>query len=174
MLIRTIEANNLNLFDKGKQPAQARTDIQMQNTESIPGNVAVTNNTPASSSMRVPERVQRVMENNRIQYIIVRDGETKEAIEQEFQLLKWELVKYNELSAEFVPVQGQILYLQPKRDRAEPGKEYYVAGNGDTMYSISQKFGVKIKKLYEYNRMGDGSEPVAGDKIYLRDLKPAM
>jgi hypothetical protein len=174
MLIRTIEANNLNLYDNGKQPALARTDTQKQNIEAIPEDATVTNRTPVSSYMRVPERVQRVMENNRIQYIIVRDGETKESIEQEFQLLKWELSKYNEISAEFVPVQGQILYLQPKRDKAEPGKEYYIAVNGDTMYSVSQKFGVKIKKLYEYNRMGDGSEPVAGDKIYLRDMKPVM
>ena len=64
------------------------------------------------------------MENNRIQYIIVKDGDTREKLENEFQLLKWELPKYNELKNDFIPVPGQILYLQPKRDKAEPGKEY--------------------------------------------------
>ena len=38
-------------------------------------------------------RVPRVMENNRIQYIIVKDGDTREKLENEFQLLKWELAK---------------------------------------------------------------------------------
>ena len=62
---------------------------------------------------------------------------------------------------------GQILYLQPKRDKAEPGKETHIVAEGDTMYSISQKYGVKLKKLYEYNRMSEGERPVAGQNIWL-------
>ena len=79
------------------------------------------------------------MENNRIQYIIVKDGDTREKLENEFQLLKWELAKYNELHNDFVPVPGQILYLQPKRDKAEPGKEYYNAVAGRyNVYDITK------------------------------------
>ena len=118
--------------------------------------------------------VPRIMENNRIQYIIVKDGDTKEKIENEFQLLKWELPKYNELENDFSLVPGQILYLQPKRDKAEPGKEYYNAAEGDTMYSISQQFGIKLKKLYEMNRMEEGTEPEAGRKIWFRNIKPVQ
>jgi hypothetical protein len=40
------------------------------------------------------------------------------------------------------------------------------------MYSISQKYGIKIRKLYEYNRMSAGEEPAKGDKIWLRMEKP--
>ena len=61
------------------------------------------------------------------------------------------------LNADFMPVPGQILYLQPKRDKAEPGKDYYTTVEGDTMYLISQKFGIKLKSLYEMNRMEAGS-----------------
>ena len=113
------------------------------------------------------------MENNRIQYIIVKDGDTREKLENEFQLLKWELPKYNELRNDFTIIPGQILYLQPKRDRAEPGKEYYNTLEGDTMYLISQRYGIKLKKLYEMNRMVDGAEPEPGKKIWLRSTKPA-
>jgi LysM repeat protein len=112
------------------------------------------------------------LENNRIQYIIVKDGETLSMIENEFQLLKWELAKYNELNSSFKPFAGQMLYLQPKRDKAEPGKENHIVREGDTMYLISQIYGVKLKKLYEYNRMNEGAEPVFGDKIWLRGMKP--
>ena len=78
-----------------------------------------------TGNVAMPARVPRVMENNRIQYIIVKDGDTREKLEKEFQLLKWELPKYNELSSDFQLVPGQILYLQPKRDKAEPGKEFH-------------------------------------------------
>jgi hypothetical protein len=40
------------------------------------------------------------------------------------------------------------------------------------MYLISQKFGIKMKKLYELNRMDEGTEPEAGTKIWLRTIKP--
>lgn len=117
-------------------------------------------------------KVPRIKENNRIQYIIVRDGETLEKIENEFGLLKWELTRYNELETGFRPQPGQILYLQPKRDKAEAGKEYYTASKGDTYYLISQKFGIKLKSLLEMNRVQEGTAPKPGEKIWLRNIKP--
>jgi hypothetical protein len=119
-------------------------------------------------------RVPRIAENNRVQFIIVKDGESKEKIENEFQLLRWELAKYNEMNNDFIPVPGQILYLQPKRDKAEAGNDFYTAVNGDTMYKIAQKFAIKLKSLYEMNRMADGAECEPGSKLWLRRVKPVQ
>jgi LysM repeat protein len=116
----------------------------------------------------------KIMENNRIQYMIVKDGDTRESIENEFNLLKWELEKYNDLSPDFIPVPGQVLYLQPKRNKAEAGTYFYFAKQGDTMYSISQKFGIKLKRLFEMNRMNAGEEPAVNQKIWLRTFKPVI
>ena len=175
MLIRKIEELNLYNFDRNyiaaKMPQQQPATV----------NVAVAQPEPENNRVVIPEindnftvtaRVNRVMENNRIQYIIVKDGETREKIENEFQVLKWELPRYNELDSDFSPVAGQILYLQPKREKAEPGKELHTVAEGDTMYSISQKYGIKLKSLYEMNRMAEGEELTAGQKIWLRNLKP--
>jgi hypothetical protein len=175
MLIRKIEENNLYYFDKANQlPPQAEVVPQPEKTaDTATPQLNMGYPQPVTlENENVPAHVSRIMENNRIQYIIVRDGETPGMIENEFQLLKWELAKYNELNASFIPVAGQMLYLQPKRDRAEPGKEIHVARNGDSMYLISQIYGIKLKKLYEYNRINEGAEPVPGDKIWLRGMKP--
>ena len=175
MLIRKIEQNNLHYFDQVKMAGvlpKAET-VQIDRDTSQPANDKpdiIINS--YNGSIVVPVHTQRVMENNRIQYIIVNDGETLEKIGEEFQLLRWELTRYNELSSDFKPVAGQILYLQPKRDKAEPGKETHTIAAGDTMYSISQKYGIKIKKLYEYNKLSPGEEPAPGDKIWLRTEKP--
>ena len=175
MLIRTVEENNLWYFDRGYVAAI----LPPQTNDSIKG--PLTNHSADSTkktvksqsvNMAVLALAPRVMENNRIQYIIVKDGDTREKLENEFQLLKWELSKYNELKNDFNLVPGQILYLQPKRDKSEPGKEFYTAEAGDTMYLISQKYGIKLKRLYEMNRMEDGTEPEAGRKIWLRSIKP--
>jgi LysM repeat protein len=117
-------------------------------------------------------RAPRIMENNRIQYIIVKDGDTKKKLESEFQLLNWELARYNELDENFTPVPGQMLYLEPKRDKAETGIEYHTTEEGEKMYQISQKYGIKLKRLLEMNRMEEGSDPVKGQKIWLQTVKP--
>jgi LysM repeat protein len=175
MLIRTIEDNSLWYFDRGYVapilPPQTNDSIKRPLTSHAADSTKKTVKSP-TVNMTVLARAPRVMENNRIQYIIVKDGDTKEKLENEFQLLKWELSKYNELKNDFTLTAGQILYLQPKRDRSEPGKEYYTAVTGDTMYLISQRFGIKLKKIYEMNRMAEGIEPEAGKKIWLRNIKP--
>jgi LysM repeat protein len=176
MLIGKIEENNLYNFDRGY------TAARQQPQQPVPVNVTVSQPDAETRLKGPPEindnfivtaRVQRVMENNRIQYIIVRDGETREKIENEFQLLKWELSRYNELDSDFEPVTGQLLYLQPKREKAEPGKEHHTVAEGDTMYSISQKYGIKLKSLYEINRIAEGEAGIVeGQKIWLRSMKP--
>jgi LysM repeat protein len=181
MLIRTIEENNLWSYDKGYYvesltPHSTDTVKESVNTiRSAPAPIYNSTISPRASfrNNAVSARVPRVMENNRIQYIIVRDGDTREKLEEEFQLLKWELPRYNEIKSDFILTPGQILYLQPKRDKAEPGKDFYDALAGDTMYRISQQFGIKLKKLYEMNRMAEGDEPEAGRKIWLRSTKPS-
>ncbi len=167
MLIRKIEEQNLMIYDKGftgevktvkmieNNPAVA------QNASTIPGNGEV-----------VVIRPSRIMENNRIEYVIVKEGDTRESLEREFKLLRWELPRYNDLVADFEVIPGQTLYLQPKRDRAEAGKENYTTREGDSMLIIAQKYGIKLRSLYEMNRMDPGSEPAPGTKLWLRSMKP--
>ncbi len=175
MLIRKIEESSLFIYDRGYSEA-SKEERQLPQADREKGNIFIGDKLledPSSDDNKTAvSGVQRIMENNRIKYIIVQDGETREMIEKEFQLLKWELSRYNELGSDFTPATGQILYLQPKRDRAEPGKETHTVSEGDTMYSISQQYGIKLKKLYELNRITEGEEPVTGVKIWLRNIRP--
>jgi len=175
MLIRTVEENGLSYFDHGFNMSTltvVKSDSIRKTTVTHSSDSTKKSSSISNGNLSVLARVPRIMENNRIQYIIVKDGDTREKLENEFQLLRWELAKYNELHNDFIPVPGQILYLQPKRDKAEAGKEYYNTTEGDTMYLVSQKYGIKLKKLYEMNRMEEGSEPGAGKKLWLRSIRP--
>jgi flagellum-specific peptidoglycan hydrolase FlgJ/LysM repeat protein len=183
LLIRKIEENKLYELDKGCKTAYIKPQPQTSVKETPAAAPAKTTGTTSNQAPRTQEgtitfgdvmaRAPRIMENNRIQYIIVKDGETRKKLENEFQLLNWELPRYNELNDDFTPVAGQMLYLEPKRDKAETGIEYHTAAEGETMYMISQKYGIKLKKLLEMNRMAEGSDPVAGQKIWLQATKPA-
>lgn len=178
MLIRKIDEYELwryDLIQKSSGKVSSKSEYAEKKTTVVTqegvGDTILNQN---SDNFVVPGRVSRIKENNRIQYMVVIEGDTRESIEKDFNLLKWELPKYNELDNAFALFPGQILYFQPKRDKADPGREVHTVVKGDTMYSISQKYGIKLKKLYEMNRMDEGLQPVEGDKIWLRSMKPVI
>jgi len=109
---------------------------------------------------------------NRIDFIKVKEGDTFKSLNEELDLLPWELKKYNELDDSATLKPGQILYLQPKRKKAARGYDVHVVQEGDTMYSISQYYGIKLDELYDKNLMKEGEQPEPGQKIWLRKDKP--
>ncbi len=110
----------------------------------------------------------RIKELNNVEYIIVEEGETFESIAEEFNLLAWEINRYNDIEPGSSATPGQIIYLQPKRTRAAAGSLIHVAQVGDTMRSISQKHAVKLTSLYKMNLMDEGAECVPGQKVRIR------
>jgi len=171
MLIKIIEENELHKLDDRKYEHLSGQEVKEEKSPRKEENTPVTEESPESvmsDEFVIPNMKRRVYQNNRIEYIIVKPGDTFESLTKEMGLLPRELYKYNELDkfSELHP--GQILYLQPKRKQAVPGKEIHIAKEGDTMYSISQKYGIKLKSLYEMNGMKEGEEPAPGQKIKLR------
>ena len=175
MLIRKIEEYNLYNFDRGittvkteisakDKVTENQSDRNASTSEKLVGNV--------DNTSQVMAGVSRVKEKNRIQYIVVRESDTRESLEKELQLLRWELARYNELESDFIIVPGQILYLQPKREKADVGNEIHTVSEGESMYTISQIYGIKLKSLLVLNRMTETEKPVAGQKIWLRTMKP--
>lgn len=178
LLIRKIEENKLYDFDRGYTSSINKPQEKIPVKETIVPPKTANDETSRVQGETITfgdvmARAPRILENNRIQYIIVKDGDTREKLENEFQLLKWELARYNDLNDNFSPVPGQMLYLEPKREKSDAGLEFHTAVKGDTMHFISQKYGIKMKSLLEMNRMADGDEPVQDQKIWLQSIKPA-
>ncbi|MGC9343344.1 MAG: glucosaminidase domain-containing protein [Bacteroidales bacterium] len=113
-----------------------------------------------------------ILINNRIDYIIVKPGDSFESLRDELNLIKGELFRYNDLTADSSLRAGQILYLQPKRNRAEAGKDFHVLKQGESLYDVSQVYGVKLEKLYRKNHIEPGNPVQPGTRIYLRKRKP--
>lgn len=160
-LIEIIEKYNLQQFDKG---------IKIEEWKYAGKQEKPSGKDPDTMSVN-PFKAD-VMENNRIHYVIVKEGETLASLTKKHELMPWQLPKYNDLDPNAELISGQIIYLQPKRFRAEAGFKYHTVKEGETMYSISQKYGVKLKRLYRRNRMKPVEELVTGQKVYLRCRRP--
>lgn len=114
---------------------------------------------------------RQVLLNNNIEYILSEPGDSPESLRVELELYKNEIYRYNNLykGAKLEP--GTIIYLQPKRRKAAPGNEVHRVETGQTMYDISQIYGVKLKHLYRMNHMMEGEQPLEGTEINLRKTK---
>ncbi len=111
---------------------------------------------------------RNIQETNNVQFVMAEGNDTYESLAEEFQLLSWEIRRYNDAppGAQLQP--GQVIYLQPKRNRAAEGNSIYVVKAGETMYYLSQKYAVRLSSLYKMNVMDEGTECVPGQKVRIR------
>lgn len=149
LLIDLIEKNNLQQYDSYAK---------------IPPKKLVRNRTSTSLSANKKYKVEL---NNNIKYIIVKKNDTFYSITKSFEMNLWQIYKYNDLNENDVLKEGDKIYLQPKRSKAK--EAFYVVKSGDTMRSISQEFGIKLKTLYKKNNMIIGTHPTLGQKLSLRN-----
>ena len=95
---------------------------------------------------------------NGLLYIVVRAGDTWKSISKEFDISQKKLRKYNDLYKGYELRPGDILYLEKKNRKAQKEHIVHVLRAGESMYLISQKYGIRLKNLYKLNKM-DADEP---------------
>ncbi len=82
------------------------------------------------------------------------------------------LMEYNDLESSADLQQNQIVYLERKKIRANEDDQIHIVKSGDTLYSISQKYGIRLKWLCKRNEIKKDVHLKQGTKVYLRDFKP--
>lgn len=106
---------------------------------------------------------------NGLLYMVVRAGDTWKSISKEFDISQKKLRKYNDLYKGYELQPGDILYLEKKNRKAQKEHIVHVLRAGESMYLISQKYGIRLKNLYKLNKMdADEPAPEAGTILRLR------
>lgn len=123
---------------------------------------------PSSHNRHPAGPSRETSEINRVKYLTARPGDTYALLTGELGKLDWELQRYNDADAEDTLVSGQVVFIQPKRNKAQAGSNTHVVKSGETMLSISQKYAIKLERLYFLNGMTPGSGPAPGTTLQLR------
>jgi len=171
LLIKIIEENALYQYDNLKRVKRKAKDKNTGKEEDTLVKPASTNKEPNLELEEVSNSGSRISKRNRINYFIVSEGDTYKSLEKEFGMMHWELFKYNDLPENFRLRAGMIMYIQPKRNKATVDNDFHIVEKGETMHSISQKYGIKLDQLYKLNRMKAGEKPVPGNKLWLRKTR---
>lgn len=155
LLLRLIERNELHRFDHMKpgdlkkkpetpEPAPAQPVVQKEETDFIFNDIPATRVQPGDNIVSLAKR---------------------------HEMGSWQIRKYNDLPKDYQLTPGEVLYLKPKRRKGST--PYHVVQPGETLWSISQMYGIKLKHLYRKNRLSKrGLEiPEVGETVYLQDKR---
>ena len=80
------------------------------------------------------------------------------------------IAKYNERDKRDALTEGEIIWLKKKQTKAPKdykGRLHYVR-QGESMYSIAQKYGIRLKNLYKMNKLSPDYNIRVGDGLRLR------
>lgn len=154
-LIAIIEAYDLTQYDRGVATPQTPTVLESP-TPFEGGEVF-------NFSLS-----RRLYSQNRVPFVYSMDGESYRSIAEDNNLFLREILKYNDLDQDKSLAPGTIVYLHPKKNKATSGVDKYVAEGGETMWQISQRFGIKLNKLLKMNAFSKSYELQPEDVVNLR------
>lgn len=151
-LINIIETYNLSQYDNAT--SYNRTSAQSSNNSSIQNIVTYAG-----------EHIIRIANKN--YYIVARQGDTFRNIGKEVGISYRKLAKYNERDKNMVLEKGDIVYLKKKRTKSDKIFKHvpHVVKAGESMYTIAQRYGIRLKSLYKKNHLDYEHEIRPGDKL---------
>ena len=158
-LIQIIEDYNLVELDQEalgkKNYPKPQTVIHQPQTTITPSA------TPAAHSISI---------RNKNFYIRAIQGDTYASIAKEYGVSERKLRNYNEVDKHYQLKAGDIVYFHKKQKRAEKiyKKKYHVLQPGESLYLVSQLYGVRLKTLYIVNKYSPDHTPKVGDYVRLR------
>lgn len=134
-----------------------RKDIQMEETEE-------------SEEQEEFERTIRkfVVEINGVRCTILYPGETLSSIAMKYDISKRDLLLFNETTSENDFHEGDIVFLAKKKKKYEGAQDFYKAKDGESLYTISQRFGIKLASLTKMNHKSSFSVLSEGEKLRLK------
>ncbi len=112
---------------------------------------------------------REILKANGLLYVIARDGDTFKSLSKELGISKRKIRRYNDLYKGYSFKEGDIVYLNNKNNKAVKGYNFHTTKNGESLYTISQMYGIKLKSLYKMNPQFESYTTLkVGDVVRLR------
>ena len=184
ILIKLIEEYNLSQYDqmvvKGKfeykdDKSQMAKD-ESQKTKDKSQKNKKNNSTVIYTPFKITETEvvgktsdgRYIRENNKVKFIYAKEGETVYDLAYMLELYDYQLIKYNNLGKRRTLKDDEIIYIEPKKNKAMRLYKYHTIQKGETLSYVSRLYAVKLKSLFKMNDMDENTILHVGDNIRLR------
>ena len=157
MLIKVIEDYELYSFDRGElpswygsaQPSRSQTKYR-------------------SSGKSYDNPMRPSYLSYGLLYVLADQNDSYERIAEDMGISAKKLAKYNDTPLDYPLNEGDVVYLEPKNKEATSRYSTYTVRIGDSMHDISQRFGIRLERLYKLNDKDEDYIPEEGDVLRLR------
>lgn len=166
-LIGLIERYELYKLDQGgdiafKRPSTSGSGSTAGNTKHKGRAQQDASNTVTIGAGRAVDKFE-----GRIKFVRAKKGDTVRKIAEDIEQMPGLVAGWNDMGKEAGLEEGQIVYIQPKRNKSK-STTVHRAEAGETLWGVSQRYGVKLKKLAQYNDLPVDARLEAGQQVYLR------
>ncbi len=116
--------------------------------------------------------VNSIFSINDLKVIYSEAGTSLFALANNYNTSLKKLLEYNELADQTdILNTAQLIYLEKKSKKGT--KDIHIVEANETLRDISQKEGIQLTTIMEYNGLQKGMEPARGEKIYLKYPAPS-
>jgi len=107
---------------------------------------------------------------NKNYYLYARRGDTFRSIGDEIGISYKKIARYNERDKDSKLEEGEVIWLKKKQSKAPKAFKHqpHVVQPGESMYTISQKYGIRLKSLYKLNKLSPDYTIRVGDALRIR------
>ncbi len=152
-LIQAIETYQLNIYDVPQQLA-----LKAIKYPSV---------TPSSPYYRFVDE-HFIYYNNYVPYIIANKNDTYYRIAKAYNLSLEQLYSFNDLTQSNVLHINDLIYIEPKESKAIA--DYHLVKENETLYNISQNYGIKLAVLCRRNHINQYFKLMSGTILYLNKM----
>lgn len=110
-------------------------------------------------------RTHPVRRSRGLHYVVATPGDTYASIAKEFNLKAKKLMKYNDAEKDEEIKAWEEVYLEEKLDEAPEGIASVTIGEGESLHSVAQRYGLKIEMIKKLNKK---AKDQAGTVLKLR------
>ena len=109
-----------------------------------------------------------VVEINGARCTILYPGESIASISMKYDISKDKILEYNEVVTDINIKEGDIVFLEKKKTKYNGSRDYYKVKENDTLYGISQQFGIRLSNLAKMNNIGLFTKLKLGRRLKLK------
>jgi len=145
--------------------------IELYNLQKLDEDPNAPINIPAEPELtQLNWKNHRMTTNNEVLCIVAQQGDTWAALASEMNINLDKLLALNE-AEETIPIhEGDYIYLAKKQTKGPKTMKgrWHKVENGESMFSIAQRYGIRIANLYKMNYKDADYTPITGDLLKVR------
>lgn len=162
-----VEATNTNAIVEARKQEmelkEEKEDTTADTAETVISQRPKLLDTAAVKKSKYPEGILTI---NHCKATYAKEGTSLLSLANQFGVSLGKLIEFNDMEEMDVLDIDRLIFVEKKQKKG--ATDFHITEEGENLYSISQREGVQLESLLQYNKLKKDAKLAKGQKIYLR------